>query len=961
MSGLEDLKAKVEQLAGILATDTDAIEHTVSKVKWHCPEEKTVLANMILGGQTDDIESGLENNVLSLILKREDEVRARPEPWKFHNLLPAGCAGGEWKDSLPEALQSLRRSAASALSVSFKNLEPRTRLSRSVTSTDTSVTVGSSGYATANEMDDGSNIGDSEQGRHGQPSKATYASADDFWSGWDSDEAESKQEQSQESLNDEEESGANSEDDYWNSYDTSNPQDDLQRREAEQAEAQQRLDQENLSQFGSVNFDGLERRMETDAGCFNQHDESRVALQHRKPSMEFIQRPFNEEQTYESLPAGGSSTLDSLLASSGTLRGSSPVSDATSYGGTDSADEVTISEARLHGNSEQSVPSEGHTGDQGSTAVASPTVAIPDIIVSRPSVQQKSPHRSKASISQYEDRPRRDEAVLGLGDLAEEQQRQLGKMIPPPPMSVSGQSTYETPENMSLAELETLHRDRDQKRIVEMRERMARMSKPSRNTKRQTSAFVEEEEEDQEEERDSDLENAIKKARTALEGVVPDYSGLPGFELLKSSRKSKSNSFPSQQDMVRSHGTSSRVQNQLADPVEALSQADPDIALGTSDPEPRDKAGLLPVNTRAVSMDTLRKLTEQHKLNSPGDGLTKPAGSNPSKSAEKGTGTSTSGSTSKAGGFRNFLQLAPSTIVTDLDSQELDQEADDAGEGEPIEGEPDAEPAEEEEDSPASGTNDDGFSEAPHREEMREASRSVEHASEQVESEPQERAQDEAYEPRRGNGAAPSDTADDVHQVTALRQNSEKLDGSNSGDEETRTSKIVAEGERVDHQEAQSKHSEDGIQDGDTYSAESGDKQHVNIAESFERRQEHQEEEVLGEETNAIDPSMAAQGSDGNGTELDAFILPDPKVRGKRLDSPSLADDDALLRQAMSVIASSQQGRDETRDVESTLKADALEKRRNNTTPSDSFRKYAHAGSFVTTLTSQSLLHPNRT
>lgn len=676
MSGLEHLRASVEQLAGILATDTDAMERTLGKTQWNIPDENTLLAQIPLG----DPQSSYKSAGLVLILIREDDGRRSRELWKYHNLLPADAVLGTWHEDFLRAVKASTSSRPARVERGLK--EGKRVYTKSLASSN------NDSFNTAAEQ---THEGADQEGEGARPD--LFMSADDFWGGWDDEEGAEEADEDGDRSKSKYNKGKNSSDDddnYWNSYDTVGPQEEQRRREAEEAERQDRVDNEGVSGIESVNFDRLERQVITEPSDYSSVDASLrgVTDTHPKaflPMQGVLQEPPDEstnsmEEVYETMPAAPGGTLDSLYAQreDGAIL---PRLDATNFGNTDEDEWATLkSKKAIEGAEAEEAPNlslkivtpDDEPNHPKSTQVLPQTrVASADDCADAVGEEPLSPSRMWAGDDKNPSASnlrKSTSAMLGIADVAVEQQHKLQKCFPPRPMSVSGQSTYETPVNMNLAELEALYRDQNYQRMREMRERISQMKKSQRRNSRGHTDGGEENEK-----LDSETEAAMKEAKSALGVVVPHCSGLPGVEFVgpkPSQRNSKWESRPS----ARPSPQSSRSHSHRSDPIDALLQADMDVG---DDLEEKEEAALraaLLFKHRAVPMDMLRKMTEQR-----GPGPRSSVRFGPSKNGLKsdaieGEATTSSGQ-SKAGGFRNFLQIAPSTIFTDLDGLEEEEMA----------------------------------------------------------------------------------------------------------------------------------------------------------------------------------------------------------------------------------------------------------------------------------------------
>lgn len=766
IANLETLKSHVDQLAGIVATETSAMTEIIRSIKFLSPEKGQLMASVDLGEY--DSDPGL----VSMVLKREDTpgVAGKKVAWKFHNLMPCGAVRGAWVQDSKQALAV--HDPPKHTSTSETNLE---RV-RSATSVATSKTTDTFATATESRTGPNGNADDSDDDEE-SAKQQHFTEAEDFWGGWDD---EGQDDKAQPAAPDGKQSNqANTEDDYWNSYDAQDPYDESQKRYAAELQRQHQMDLDTASQVGSVNFDNLERRVrEEELGSIpgdyfgadavrsiqarSADGRSRGARTQGPGSV--VDQSIPEESPLEGnmqptasrsqdpqARAGAPLSFAQIKALSRT--GNTP-SHASASHATRSAAALSVASPRSDSTDLGNDDDDGaddtfepadHDGSEGTYSHDVTTVAgtVDDHYSSQEVSKGQQPdsnqstfgdsshHRTsrqgfKSTTADQDDEESasamRDRQNLNLAadrqtdggadpsrravDAAEEPEEVLqtprnsslpsdqsrerlgSRALPfayqPPPMSVTGQSTFETPEDMTLADLEAFYRGREQQRMLETRERISRLH---HNYSQDDGSGGEEDDDDEGEAR-----SAIDEARSALGDVVPDYTGLPGFgpsePAVQKKQKQTGRSEPDirekqdQRDQPEAESEpqgqdrrastdkhSSRGPRSDADPIEALAQADPTLAFNAED-EDKDasRQHAVPSN-KAVSMDMLRKLAEENRLSGPGV-----------KSGGKNSETTSTSGKSKSGGFKNFLQLAPSTVFTDA---ELEDEPDDEDEPPP--------------------------------------------------------------------------------------------------------------------------------------------------------------------------------------------------------------------------------------------------------------------------------------
>ncbi|CAO1638456.1 unnamed protein product [Sympodiomycopsis kandeliae] len=771
ITNLETLKAHVDQLAGIVATETSAMSGIIRSIKFLSPEKGTLMACVDLGEY--DSNPGL----VSMILKNEADVN-RKQTWKFHNLLPCGASRGSWVENAKDALAPHHQPQESApsqhQSLAPGHADPRFRQTsfndksldraRSHTSTSAATDQTADSYKTSLDSprgnDETQNHAEQEDSEQLKPQH--YTDAEDFWGGWDDDEVAKD-----DGDKDQQKAEEDNEDDYWNSYDAQDPYDESQKRYAEEMQRQHQMELDTASQMGSVHFDNLERR-EREAqismpgdyfGPEATPDSSREAAQpYRGGTDSVIKRSIPEEDKSElhrpsafdeglkQVPNAVNAINAASIASTGmrsqatvsaAARSSSPSSASTDMGrddeerdgmydtrdsdqnfshtddGSVSHDVTTVAgteddrytqsittkdlesndasagdslkprDSRL-GFAKSTDTGTQQDGETQSSSDPASNRRAQDVNLGEGREPGGGTDPSRKGIDEVEQPQATSSAGSNqnppspAGKPADSRTANTSASLPfayqPPPMSITGQSTFETPEDMTLADLEAFYRGRDQQRMIETRERISRLHHTEDRDEKQG------EDNENADEDDGDAKSAIDEARSALGEVVPDYTGLPGFGPTQPpSRPPRPASQPAEARSSRPqherHPSSDkpppRGPQSDADPIEALAQADPSLAFNAGDDDNKERSHSGWPHS-GVSMDTLRKLAEENRLSGPGI-TSKDAKGKPGQKSEE---TSTSGK-SKSGGFKNFLQLAPSTVYTDAELEEQPDDEDD--------------------------------------------------------------------------------------------------------------------------------------------------------------------------------------------------------------------------------------------------------------------------------------------
>lgn len=862
IAGLDQIRANIEHLAGIMATDTDAMEHSVQSVQWQVPESGLILSSVRLG------ESPSNEALLNVILKREDQGGRKREPWKFHNVLPADTPFGSWFDKI-EGAEGALKLRQQALDIQHLSAAKPSRAPSTATSRATSRTVDSYNTAT-----DGSAHNGEEQEDESQAAEK-FSSAEDFWGGYDDDEDDKNARDQVDHSKGERDPDAASDDDdaYWNSYDVADPVADAHRRDEQDAERQKQMDLDSASQIGSVNFDRLERRV--GAPPSSPGNSVRPGLRSAVSAAETNSFPIEEEvQGYEDYQDSGKGRGDSMgnatfelinpalesaappdarppflgyesvkatlpqtedsLVSRRTGRGS-PRSDATSFGGTDEAEPVTTSHTTVDDESNSAKATSTTAGDPSSNRdqMLSPQPTVEDPNMSDEQVQKAVRFGEGAKKSE----------MLGIGQVAAQQQQarqrqQQQRSYPAPPMSVSAQSTFETPDGMTLAEIEAYYRKQEHARIAETRDKIERMQR-----ERQERDNDEDDNDDAGEGGHSRDSSGHTKARdgastpvdqdTEVERILREAKNAIGGIKDKHRRPSPSNTGAQAsqvKDPALDYGAERTVEQRENEPSSAR----------------------VPL-TRNASMDTLRKLADQNRLRGPGTNEGGP-NSKPRVTLAVPSDQITSSSTTDGrsrGGKRNFLQLAPSTVATDLD---LDEPAINSPVPTP--------PAIEEEDEDQGHSFD------------REEPQLKEEAGEYDEQQPQT--------PRAG-GKSP-DFADE--------------------DEDTQVNESFDHGGESTEREDQV----DGQED------EDAEQEDEHLSEAAEEDGGGSHDEGTAPPTPDESQPTPPDSRDDEDADLEAFLFPG-QPKQARIDSPSFSESNPGAKEGLSAIT----GRDGSRDDENKL------------------------------------------
>lgn len=871
ISALHRLKGQVENISG---TEVDVLEQVVQSIQWNSPEKNELLASVNLGS---------ERGLLSMVLKQESVPGGRAA-WRFHNLLPYGQAPGLWQSTIDAAL-GVRKPVQLAA-------PPRMEEDHTGRSRASSANTFGGRYETA---DEGSDVQDDERPRDA----TTYNTAEDFWGGFDDENngaangelLSTQQTPEQDEADDEA---------YWASYEAQDPQGESQRREELAREQQRLLDVDNVSQMGSVNFEGIEGRMRDHAGSspfaatpadYFQRSTSMTTsasgshhtptqppapvakekhVQLRSPALAAAARDSSAQQTYPDFPGVQSSherrqtrkasdppvplTRDTSTAPP------SPRLDENDLNASDGEEEYEVPtyeyETTVEGTHRSSDPAgnaveksgKGDENDRRHLSTNDPdpsNAALLGMGIGAENISNEAP----------------DDAASHSGDKDEQQGEDY---YPPPPMSVSGQTSYETPADMSLAELEAFHRTKDQQRLAEARERISRLHQKDRKHQsdpaggRQSPTSSEDAEDG-----DSEVESAMQEARSALGEVVPDYSGLPGLGPDEPKQRSappapKESSLATIEDESKT-GEEARKAQRLKIPL-----------------------------TRQVSMDTLRRLADEGHLNEE-----KP------KPKKRPSDMSTASIKSKAG-LKNFLQLAPSTVITDWADLDVPDDSQSPAPEQPLDvtSKPEKPKGEE-------ADHKSGVAERPPSPPVETFQADFDDSiSKPLEEDPQQGDEDEDGEGQH------------LHQ-----QNESQPEADQEGPSQPIEASIEALANDEEQAEADQQDQREEPQDEEEQDADEADDQNQGQAE-FDRH--HQQ---------MLDLPSSPQGLSGPKTpgqqeefDLEAFMYPQSNKGSHHLDSPGLSDSDPRTKDVFNMMVGQRGG--------------PLATQSEVNTPSDSFCEY---------------------